>query len=83
MLIVKISSKNQITLPKKFLQLIGAQSGDRLFLQSEKEKAILYPLKKSISESLFGVIKVKPGLKDIPFEKALQETKKIVAGKLK
>ena len=83
MLIVKISRKNQITLPKKFLQLLGAQSGDRLFLQPEKEKATLYPLRKNLSESLFGVIKIKPSLKNIPFEIALKETKKIVAGKLK
>lgn len=83
MLTVKISSKNQITIPKQFLEALGAESGDLLFLQVEERKVIVQPLKKGIIESLVGTVKLKPHLRGIPFEKALKETKKIVAEKLK
>lgn len=83
MIKVKISSKNQITFPKYLLQLLRVDSGDFLFLEAEEEKIIVQSLKQSITESLAGVIKVRPSLRGIPFDKALKETKKIVARNLK
>lgn len=50
---------------------------------SKKKKVTLQPLKEGVTESLVGAIQIKPGLKGIPFEKALRKTKEIVARKLK
>lgn len=80
---VKISSKNQITLPKQLLQLLRVDSGDFLFLEAEEEKVIVQPARQSVVESLVGSIKVKPNLRGVPFSQVLKETKKIVARKLK
>lgn len=80
---VKVSSKNQITLGQHFLDLIGVQKGDRLLLQLEGNKIVAHPLKKKVAERLEGAVRVKPSLRGVPFSKALAETKKIVAKKLK
>lgn len=82
MQIVKISGKNQITLPQYLLDLIRIKKGGKLLVEVEGEKIIARPLREKMSERLSGALKVKPHLRGIPFEVALEETKKIVAREL-
>lgn len=80
---VKISSKNQITLGQHLLELVGVRRGDRLLVEVEDKKIVARPIRKSITEQVAGVLKVKPSLRGLPFEKVLEETQKIVARELK
>lgn len=80
---VKISSKNQITLSRNLLDFIGAQRGDRLLVEVEGEKIVARPIQTSITDQVSGALKVKPSLRGLPFEKVLEETKRIVARELK
>ncbi|MHA1833500.1 MAG: AbrB/MazE/SpoVT family DNA-binding domain-containing protein [Candidatus Baldrarchaeia archaeon] len=54
MSIAKISSKGQITIPKKIRELLKLKPGDRVKIEVEGGVAILKPLKKP-SESIKGL----------------------------
>lgn len=82
MIIATLSSKNQITIPKVMLQLLGVESGDKFLVETESEAIKLKPAGKSIVDSLIGSIKIPKSKRGIPFEKVLEETKKIVAKEL-
>jgi len=84
MKIVKLSSKNQITLPVFSLSLLGIQPKSRLLVEGDKEKIILKPLKRSITDELAGSLtKYVPKSKlGNDFSKIMEETKTIVAKEL-
>lgn len=82
--IVTLSSKQQITIPNDFLVSLGAQSVNKFLLTQEDETIIMRPLKTSLTEQLAGSLNkyVAPEKLGLPFEKIMEETKKIVAKKL-
>ncbi|MBL7078174.1 AbrB/MazE/SpoVT family DNA-binding domain-containing protein [Candidatus Shapirobacteria bacterium] len=82
MLTTTLSSKNQVTLPKFFLQMLGLSGGDRLLIEIEENQINLKPAKKSIIDLLAKSIKVAKSKKGVSFEKALAHTKKTVARQL-
>lgn len=82
MVTVKISSKNQITLPKSILKLLDLVSGDRLIVKHDLGEIRLRPLSTSIVEDVAGGIYVSESKKNVSFEKALAATKKSVSRKL-
>lgn len=79
MITTTISAKNQITIPIFLLQLLQIKSGDKLFLEVADKQLLVKPAGKSIIESLVGSLKVPSELKNIPFEKVLNKTKKSAA----
>lgn len=82
MITTTISIKNQITLPKFILELLGLQSGEKLLVEAEKGEIKLKPAGKSIVDAVAGSIKIAEDKKGIPFEKVLSVTKQRVAEKL-
>jgi AbrB family looped-hinge helix DNA binding protein len=54
----KLSSKNQVTIPKKVIQELGLESGDELILEvREREIALRIPEKlESPTRELFGSV---------------------------
>ena len=57
----KLSSKNQITIPKKIVEELGLESGDRLQLEVLNDEIILKPRVKisEPTELLYGSVKKK------------------------
>ena len=82
MITTTISAKNQITIPVFLLQLLNISRGDKLLLEVADKQLLVKPAGKSIIDSLVGSLKVSAELKNIPFEKVLNKTKKSVALKL-
>jgi len=54
----KLSSKNQITIPKKILESLDLAPGDRLFLEVQGDKIILKapPKVRKPTEILYGSV---------------------------
>lgn len=82
MIITTLSTKNQITLPKFILEVLGIKSGDRLLVQAQNEEIKIRLVGKSIVDSLAKSIKINPEKKNIPFKEVLLSTQKAVAKKL-
>lgn len=84
MKIVTLSSKNQITIPNDFLISLGAQSVNKFLLKQDKDVIIMKPLKTSIVDEIAGSLTkyVSPDKLGVPFEKIMEETKRITAEKL-
>ncbi|MCJ7740987.1 AbrB/MazE/SpoVT family DNA-binding domain-containing protein [Candidatus Microgenomates bacterium] len=82
MITTTISIKNQITLPKFMLELLGLQSGEKLLVEAKEGEIQLKPAGKSIVDSLANSIEISEAKKGIPYTKVLSSTKKIVAAKL-
>ncbi len=82
MITTTISIKNQITLPKFMLELLGLQSGEKLLVEAKEGEIQLKPAGKSIIDSLTSSVKVCEAKKGIPYARVLSSTKKIVAAKL-
>ncbi len=57
MSIVKISSKNQITIPKSILEALRLRSGKRVVIERRKEGVLLRPLKRGLAEEYYGYAK--------------------------
>ena len=57
----KLSSKNQITIPKKVVKALGLEAGDRLRVEVEDEKIILLGPRKiaNPTEEFYGSVKKK------------------------
>jgi len=55
----KLSSKNQITIPKKVVEALGLESGDRLRLEIEDERIILIGPRKvsNPTDELYGSVR--------------------------
>lgn len=84
MKIVTLSSKKQITIPNDFLISLGAQSVNKFLLKQDKDVIIMKPLKISMTDQLAGSLNkyISADKLGVPFEKIMEETKKIVAKKL-
>lgn len=84
MKIVKISSKNQITLPASMLQSFDIYPRQQVLIEKRADEIVIKPLKKSIVDEVAGSLEkyIPPSKKGIPFSKVLEETKKIAAREL-
>ena len=82
--IITLSSKQQITLPQEILIQLAFEPGSKLLLETDKEKIILTPIRKSIVDQLGGSLAryVASEKRGVAFEQVLRETKSIVAKKL-
>ncbi|HLB60711.1 MAG TPA: AbrB/MazE/SpoVT family DNA-binding domain-containing protein [Patescibacteria group bacterium] len=79
---VKLSSKNQITLPAALVRQLKIPKGGRLILELQKHDAVtLRPQKKSLVEELGGCLTkyVPPEKLNIPFDQVMEETKRLAA----
>lgn len=50
-----ISSKNQITLPKRLLEELGLKAGAKLIIRPKDHQIILEPRPKSLTQALKGL----------------------------
>ncbi|MCG2686238.1 AbrB/MazE/SpoVT family DNA-binding domain-containing protein [Candidatus Parcubacteria bacterium] len=82
MITTTLSTKNQVTLPKFILEVLGIKSGDKLLVQIESDEIVVKPMGRSMVDSLVKSIKITKSKRGVPFEEALLLTKKIVAKKL-
>ncbi|MBL7159228.1 AbrB/MazE/SpoVT family DNA-binding domain-containing protein [Candidatus Microgenomates bacterium] len=84
MKIVKISSKNQVTIPSELLLSLGLQPTRKLILQVENNSLTMKPLKTSVVEQVADSLTkyISPSKLGVPFSKILKETKKKTAVKL-
>lgn len=82
--IVKISSKNQITLPVRLLNDLGVKANDKLLLEKKEDVLVVKPITISIVDELAGSLNkyIKPEKLGKPFSEIRKETQKIVARKL-
>lgn len=74
-MLVKVSSKGQITLPKTIREALGIKPGDTIVVTQKDDDIVLHP----VTETLFdlrGIIQVN-GLQD--FDAIIEKTKKAVA----
>jgi bifunctional DNA-binding transcriptional regulator/antitoxin component of YhaV-PrlF toxin-antitoxin module len=81
MKIVKVSSKNQITLPQKLLRDYKISFNDRVTICGGKDGIVIKPLNVSIVESVAGSLNlhVDPSRLGVSFEKIKRTTQKEVA----
>jgi len=84
MKITTISSKNQITIPKEMLLLLGLKHKDKLLIDRKGEELVLKPIKSSLVKQTAGSLdqfvsypKLKKSFKEI-----MRITKKKTAKKL-
>lgn len=84
MKIVKISSKNQITLPQEMLRNLQVTPRQNVLIDQRGEEIIVKPLRESIVEQTAGSLTkyVHPSKLGVPFAKVREETKKMVAEEL-
>lgn len=82
MITATLSTKNQITFPKYILEVLGIRSGDKLLVKTENDQIIVKSIGKSVVDSIVKSVKISKEKQDIPFNKVLSSTKKIVANKL-
>lgn len=82
--IVKISSKNQITLPVKLLKDLGVGTNDKLLLEKKDNVLVVKPVSGSVVDELAGSLTkyIKPEKLGKSFSEIRKETQKIVARKL-
>lgn len=64
------------------LDALGIKSGEKLIVEQETKAIKVTPVGKSVVDQLVGSIKIPKSKRGIPYEKALEETKKIVLRKL-
>lgn len=59
-----LSSKNQVTIPKKLLDLYGLKSGDKIRFSKQRNKIVIEPLENTKVSELAGSLTsyVKPDL---------------------
>lgn len=84
MQIALLSSKGQITIPKKVQKELQISHRSKLAIYPQKDMIIIKPLKSSISEQTAGSLAsfIPENKKGVNFNEVLKETKKIVAYKL-
>jgi len=51
---VQLSSKGQLVTPKKLRDMLGLQSGDRFHIRVEEHMLVLEPLRRAVTEALYG-----------------------------
>ena len=72
-----ITAKRQVTFPKKLLDVLDAEKGDRIVAKVHEGKVILEPQKGNFMD-LYGILKV-PGEKPPKINKIIEEARKIQA----
>lgn len=77
-MLLKVSAKGQITLPKKLRKQMGIQPGDSVFITQRNDEFVLTP----ITVTLFDLIGSIPVDGPQDFQKIREETKKYVAEKV-
>lgn len=84
MQIALLSSKGQITIPKKVQKELQISHRSKLAIYSQKDLIIIKPLKSSIAEQTAGSLSrfIPKDKRGISFEQVLEETKKIVSSEL-
>lgn len=84
MKIVKISSKNQVTIPSELLASLNLEPKEKLLLEAEKGRLVMKPLGVSVVEQTAGSLTkfVSPSKLGVPLSKILKETKKKTAARL-
>lgn len=84
MRVVTISSKQQITIPKEFLLVLGLKHQGKFILEAQEEVLVMRPLKTSIVEQTAGSLtnSVSPSKLGASFSTILKATKKKTAAKL-
>lgn len=84
MRIVTVSSRRQITLPVDLSKDLNIRPASRLLIERKDENIMLKPLKGSVIDEVGGSLTryIHPSKLNQPFNKVLEETKKIVAQKL-
>lgn len=84
MQIALLSSKGQITIPKKVQRELQISHRSKLAIYPQKDSIIIKPLKSSITEQTAGSLArfIPREKKGVSFEKILEETKRIVAYEL-
>ena len=71
-MIVKVTSKRQVTFPKRVLEALGVGPGDRIELEEHPDGFLLRPRKPLRLERL-GTLKVPAGLPPPDLEKLREE----------
>lgn len=79
---VKVSSQNQITIPKFIRETLGIKAGDKLIIQAEGEKIQAKPMGKSVIDKLSGSLTVAENKRNVSLDEVMAKTKKRVAEKL-
>lgn len=84
MQIALLSSKGQITIPKKIQNQLQIGHKSKLAIYPQKDLIIIKPLKSSITEQTAGSLArfIPQNKKGVSFNQVLEETKKIVASEL-
>lgn len=84
MQVATISSKRQLTISNELLSLFGIKPGSRVILHNQKEGVLISPLKGTVVDETAGSLTryIPISKRNIPFEKILKETKKIIVRKL-
>lgn len=84
--IATLSSKRQITIPKRFLDELRLKPKSKFILELEKgeNRLSLKPIKKSIAEELAGSLTkfVDPSKLGVPFSKIREEAQRLAAEEL-
>lgn len=81
MKVVTVSSKRQVTIPKRLLNILNVEPGSKLVLKVQKDLLIAQPLGTSVVEQTAGSLtaSVSRSRFGVPFPQALKKTKQIVA----
>lgn len=84
MRVVTISSKQQITIPKELLLMLGLKPREKFILEAQEETLVMRPLKTSIVEQTAGSLtnNVSSSKLGASFSAILKEAKKKTAAKL-
>lgn len=79
--IVTISSKSQITIPKKLLSSLDIKPKQKVLIEKSNDTLLLKPLKKSVVDELAGSLNkyIDPKKLGASWETIMDETKKEVA----
>ena len=56
---VKLSSKNQVVLPKEARKTLGVEAGDELFFVARRGIVYVLPRKRSLTQALRGIARGK------------------------
>lgn len=84
MTLVKLSSKNQITIPADALLQLAVYPQSQLYVDWEEDRIILQPVKKSVVEEVAGSLNkyIDPAKLGKSWSEILWETKKVTAREL-
>ncbi|MBU1931658.1 AbrB/MazE/SpoVT family DNA-binding domain-containing protein [Patescibacteria group bacterium] len=82
MITATLSSRNQITITKAFLEFFAIKSGDKLLIEARDKAIKLQPMGRSVIRSLGGSVTIAKAQKGMSLQKVMRITQKRVAQKL-